>query len=281
MNLPKIIGNQMATDTDYHMIREALLKRMEIGSSLRPEHILDATDVISSVASENKISDTTDPNRDRQRLLLTAWSDLFREGLVSWGADVTHMNPPHCHLTDRGRQFLKNISRDPRNPIGYMAYLDNLTTIDPIARSYIEESLKTFQNQCWKATAVMVGGAAERLVLLVRDTLVEQLNMVNKMAGLSQGVQADLKDWRISKVLGGIDRVLDPYKRDMRHELRETYTTFWPQVSENVRRVRNEAGHPISVDPVDESTIYRILLMFPDHAKQASDLIAWIPQGVV
>lgn len=217
----------------------------------------------------------------QQELLLTAWYDLFREGILSWGVDISNDEFPFCHFTDRGRRFLANASRDPRNPRGYMAYLDQLTAVDPIARSYIEEALNTFQNECWKATAVMAGGAAERLALLVRDTLVAQLDATNKMGALNQGTRDNLRNWRISRVLDAIERVLDPYTPNMPQGLQEAYTTFWSQFSGQARLVRNDAGHPKSVDPVDEPTVHGVLLMFPTHAKLAADLVAWMPTGVV
>jgi hypothetical protein len=221
--------------------------------------------------------------KGQQELLLTAWYDLFREGILSWGVDLNGKNSefPFCHFTDRGHRFLNNASRDPRNLRGYMAYLDKLTTVDPIARSYIEEALHTFQNECWKATAVMAGGAAERLALLVRDTLVARLDATNKMAALNQGTRDNLRNWRISRVLDAIERVLDPYTPNMPQGLQEAYTTFWSQFSGQARLVRNDAGHPKSVDPVDEPTVHGVLLMFPTHAKLAADLVAWMPTGVV
>ncbi len=219
--------------------------------------------------------------KGQQELLLTAWYDLFREGVLSWGSDINNDKFPFCHFTDRGRRFLTNASRDPRNLRGYMAYLDRLTTVDPIARSYIEEALHTFQNQCWKATAVMAGGAAERLALLVRDALVVQLDAMNKMAALNQGTRDSLRNWRISQVLDAIERVLNPYTSNMQQGLQEAYTTFWSQFSGQARLVRNDAGHPKSVDPVDEPTVHGVLLMFPTHAKLTADLAAWIPAGVV
>lgn len=219
--------------------------------------------------------------KGQQELLLTAWYDLFREGVLSWGSDLNNDKFPFCHFTDRGRRFLTNTSRDPRNLRGYMAYLDKLTTVDPITRSYIEEALHTFQNECWKATAVMAGGAAERLALLVRDTLVAQLDATSRMGALNQGTRDNLRNWRISRVLDAIERVVDPYTPSMQQGLHEAYTTFWAQFSGQARLVRNDAGHPKSVDAVDEPTVHGVLLMFPTHAKLAADLVAWIPTGVV
>ncbi len=98
---------------------------------------------------------------------------------------------------------------------------------------------------------------------------------------LNQGTRDNLRNWRISRVLDAIERVLDPYTPNMPQGLQEAYTTFWSQFSGQARLVRNDAGHPKSVDPVDEPTVHGVLLMFPTHAKLAADLVAWMPTGVV
>jgi hypothetical protein len=56
-----------------------------------------------------------------------------------------------------------------------MAYLDRQLALDPVARSYLVEALKTYNAGCFKATAVMAGAASERLVLRLRDALVVRL----------------------------------------------------------------------------------------------------------
>ena len=76
------------------------------------------------------------------------------------------------HLTEVGRRTLSTLSRDPYNPEGYLAAVRPLLAPGSVALSYLEEGVNTFQAGCLKATAVMVGAAAESLVLDVRDTLV-------------------------------------------------------------------------------------------------------------
>ncbi len=75
-----------------------------------------------------------------------------------------------------------------------------------MAFSYIEEALKTYGANCWKATAAMVGAASERLVLDVRDAI------VNKMVLLSQTPTPALTDWKIKTILGAISGELTPRK---------------------------------------------------------------------
>src|SRR6266700_2927934 len=101
---------------------------------------------------------------EAQQALLTMWHDLFRNGHLAWGYNIGNPNPPFCHLTETGRNTLRNLSRDPSNPDGYMQYLNNQGPIDSIGESYIRAALRTYNNTCYKATAVMVGVATESIV---------------------------------------------------------------------------------------------------------------------
>jgi len=50
-----------------------------------------------------------------------------------------------------------------------------VASLNPIADSYISEALATYGAACYKATAVMVGCAAESLVLELRDAIFPEL----------------------------------------------------------------------------------------------------------
>lgn len=263
---------------DEHEIRLALIEEAR-SLSQNGDYTLQSTQVIVRVARSLNIRDAS--KKAEQQLLLTIWSDLFREGLLAWGADVDNANPPFCHLTARGHRFLSNVSRDPYNPDGYMAYMDSLTTVDPIARSYIQEALNTFRNQCYKATAVMVGCAVERLVLRVAETLVVQVNATGKMGILDQKTPSDLQIWPIARVFAAVEKVIAPYIPSMDESLRNAYNAFWQPFTQQARLMRNDAGHPKAIDPVDEATVHGVLLTFPAHAKLAADIMAWIPQKIV
>jgi len=206
-----------------------------------------------------------------QQAVLTAWYDLFRSGIVAWGYDVKNTGPPFCHLTDKGRKTLAHYSRDPSNPDGYLHYLAEKSTVNPVAMSYIEEALQTYTSDCIKATAVMVGAAAESMVLEVRDALVQAIQSTG-------GTTGKLSDWRIKTVLDAVGRELDKHKATMPKELWEAYEVYWPAFTHQIRTTRNEAGHPTSVHPVSEQAVHAGLLMFPELAALAGGLIAWIKQ---
>ncbi len=189
---------------------------------------------------------------------------------LAWGFDLSNPNPPFCHVTEQGRQVLQNLSRDPANPAGYLAYLSKVGTLNEVAESYLQEALKTYNSDCFKSTAVMVGAAAESLILEIRDTLVQ------RMKQLGQTPSKNLKDWRLKTVLDGLKHELDKQVLIMGMDMVEAIQQYWPAFTGQIRRARNEAGHPTSIEPVTHETVHASLLIFPELLKLASDLNTWV-----
>jgi hypothetical protein len=202
--------------------------------------------------------------------ILTVFGDFFRTGHVAWGYNISNPDPPFMHITEQGRRALAHLSRDPFNTDGYLAHLDGAAQISPIARSYVEEALRTWVADCHKASAVMIGAASERLILDVRDALVA------RMQSLGQAPSNDLTDWRIGRVLRAIDALLDPRRNTMPGQLREAFDAFWSAFTGQIRLARNDAGHPVSIDPVTQERVHASLLIFPELAALATGLADWI-----
>ncbi len=216
-----------------------------------------------------------------QQALLAVWADLFREGYLVWGLDINNINPPFCHVTGRGRAFLQNLSHDPANPDGYLHYLTAHASLNPVARSYIEEGVRCYNNSCYKAAAVMIGCAAESVVLEVRDALQGQLTAIDKIANPPSKTHRDLDSRMIKTVLDAITTTVNSYKGSMNHALAESFAVNWPALAGNIRLMRNDVGHPKSVDPVSPESVHAAFLVFTFQAQLATNLIAWIPQGIV
>lgn len=209
-------------------------------------------------------------NEKMQQALLTVFYDLFRSGHLAWGIDIGNVSPPFFHVTEQGRKALQYLSRDPMNPDGYIAHLSTRVSLSAIPSSYIIEALNTYNATCYKATAVMVGCAAEKVILELRDTL------VNRMAALGHHPSSELKGWKISKVLSSISNILNSKRSSVPQSLQETYDAYWTAFTGQIRISRNDVGHPASIDPVTQETVHSSLLIFPALAQLASDLEDWI-----
>lgn len=209
-------------------------------------------------------------NPEMEQALLTIWHDLFRTGYLAWGYNLANPNPPFCHVTDQGRRTLQHLSRDPANPDGYLEYLSKNSSINPISESYLKEALYTYNNDCFKAAAVMIGAAAESIVLQLRDTL------LNRMKSNGKTPPKDLEDWRIKRIMDALKKEFDSKKSDMPTPLFESYQAYWSAFTQQIRAARNEAGHPTSIAPVTHEIVHASLLIFPELARLSTQLESWI-----
>ncbi len=209
-----------------------------------------------------------------QQALLTFWHDLVRTGYIAWGYNTDNPDPPFCHLTEQGRTALAHLSRDPMNRDGYLAYLAEHVTLHNVPQSYITEALETYRASCYKATAVMVGCAAESIVLRLRDTLVDRLKELGTPPPKS------LNDRNIKQVLEAIRNVLEAKKKAMPWTLGEAFESHWSSFTGQIRITRNEAGHPSSVEVITPEQVHASLLIFPELAKLTCDLDAWIQKDM-
>jgi hypothetical protein len=205
-----------------------------------------------------------------ERLVLEEWYQLFNTGYLSWGHDLSNPGPPFCHVTRRGKVALESLSRDPANPAGYLAYLQSKAKLNDVAASYLDEGLDCYVSGHFKASAVMLGAAAESIVLGVRDRLVQRL------ADIGQPIPNKLNDWRIKTVLDEFQCFVEVKRATLPRSLKDEFFSYWPAFTQHIRAARNEAGHPASVDPVSPETAHASFLMFPLLASLANQVDHWI-----
>jgi hypothetical protein len=244
-------------------IREVLLAEINAQS---PRQSFDSALQQSSVvdAAARKL-----PGCDHQAIL-TQWSELFRTGLIAWGLNLCNPDPPFFHLTERGRQALSHATRDPSNPAGYLRHLASIAALEPVAMAYLVEGLDCYVAGLFKAAAVMIGGAAERTVLNLRDTAVQKLTAMNRP------VPKGMTDWRVKVISDALYTFLGTQKAQFPQSLREPFESYWPAFTQQIRAARNDAGHPTSIDPVTPDTVHASLLIFPELARLTDNLSQWV-----
>jgi len=209
-------------------------------------------------------------NLDLEQAILTQWDELFRTGLLAWGLNLSNPNAPFFHLTERGRQALQNVTRDPSNPAGYLRHLASVATLEPVAMSYLAEGLECYVAGLFKAAAVMVGASAESVILDLRNVAVQKLTLLRK------SVPRGMEDWRIKTVSDALRSFFEAHTAQFTRELREPFEAYWSAFAHQIRTTRNDAGHPMSVDPVTPDTVHASLLVFPELARLANSLSRWV-----
>ena len=211
-----------------------------------------------SVLGETAIRIGASHNIELEQALLSQLHDLFRTGYLAWGLNISNPDPPFFHVTSSGRRLLERLTRDPGNPVGYRAHLYSVTSVNDVARSYLEEGVDCYVSGLYKASAVMVGVAAESLILELRDLLITKLHVLDKK------LPKDLSDWRVKRVLDAMHGFFSLHKSSLPLKLRDEFEAYWAAFAQQIRTVRNEAGHPSSVEPVTPDTVHASLLIFPE-----------------
>lgn len=253
---------------DGNAIRKALLEVLAEHHRQGPG-FFQSKSVTNAVRRKLNIQGTED-----EQVVLTLFHDLFRTGQLAWGYDLANPDAPFMHLTDAGRRTLRHFSHDPSNPGGYLAYLEERGSLDAVARSYIEEALVAYNSACFKAAAVMTGGAAESVALRLRDKVLERFAVIGRTP------PKGLKEWQIKRVLDALKHLLDQHKATMPNALNEAYSAYWPAFTQQIRAVRNDAGHPSGLTSVTPETVHASLLVFPELAKLVRDLEDWLPEAL-
>jgi hypothetical protein len=249
-------------------IREVLLTEIKAQEPrTRTDQSLQATSVLNAAAK------TLGAACDQQAIL-TQWSELFRTGLLAWGLNLANPNPPFFHFTESGRQALSNLTRDPSNPGGYLRHLASIATLDNIAISYLTEGLECYAAGLFKAAAVMIGAAAESIILDLRDKTLQ------KLTALGRPIPKQMQDWKVKTVSEGLYKLLQEHKATFGRDLHEPFEAYWSAFSLQIRTTRNDAGHPTSVEPVTPDSVHASLLIFPELARLANNLLRWVDEAL-
>jgi hypothetical protein len=195
-------------------------------------------------------------NRDHvlEQAILTQFHKLFRTGYLAWGHNINNPDPPFFHLTEQGLRTLAQLSRDPGNPTGYLSHVQAVASLGPVTRSYLHEAVRCYVADLHKSSAVMVGGAAESVVLEVRDEI------AGKMSVLGRSPNRDVSGWRMKRILDGIKAFFDAEKRNFPTSLREGTR----RIGQHSRSNLQERGWP----PVQRG---------PNHAREYTRFTANLP----
>ncbi|HFS8864216.1 TPA: hypothetical protein ACJIT8_003051 [Legionella pneumophila] len=241
---------------------ETVKKQIEQNKKFPIPSNLQSSVVLREVANHFGITH----NPAYEQMILSVFQSLMNIGYFAWGYDLANPNPPFFHITDQGLQSLENLSRDPCNPIEYLRYINKQFQLNDIESSYLNEAVSTFNAGHHKSSAIMIGATAECLILRLCTAM--KRNHCKPPKGLS--------DWKAKTIFNTLKNILDNYVNSMSNDLRDEYNAYWPALNEQIRRTRNDAGHPENISSFKFEDVHASLLMFPNVARLTTHLLDFI-----
>ena len=168
------------------------------------------------------------------------WALAF-QGIIVPGVDSgDQAGLPYFKVTEWGKHCLERGEYLPFDADPYITrFRAEVQSKDSAVELYSLESLNCFRGGSFVASAVMVGVASERLILLLKDAVYHALDSTDKQKRFEEETAGLVK-----RIYDAIWKKLDPVREQMPDKLPDSIGVELAGVFELIRKTRNEGGHP-------------------------------------
>ena len=205
--------------------------------------------------------------------------DLILERIVTPGFDASNPNFPFFRLTEFGQDCISQSAPHYYDPEGYMEFLRNtVQNLDPIIEQYIFESLNCYRQQLFFASAVMLGAAAEKAILLLLQAITNSMSNTS-----SKRKAARLLDRpRLPDIFNTISETINTLieANTIPYSIHRGSTEHLMSLFEMIRTQRNDAVHPIC-GQVDRTKVFLSLQTIPAALESINMLIEWFESNSI
>lgn len=199
--------------------------------------------------------------------------DLLVERVVTPGFDASNVNLPFFRLTEFGKDYISQSAPHYYDPQGYMEFLKNIVqNLDSVIEQYVFESLNCYRRQLFFASAVMIGAAAEKVILLLLQAITDSMSNPSKKRKAVQLLDRP----NLPEIFDTIRKTIDPLikAKIIPYSVHQGCTEHLMSLFEMIRVQRNDAIHPIT-GQVDRTKVFLSLQTIPTALESINRLIEW------
>ncbi|HEY3295668.1 MAG TPA: hypothetical protein VGL38_09520 [bacterium] len=198
---------------------------------------------------------------------------LLIQGIIVFGKDQDNQNWPFYTLTEYGEFVVGQGGPQPYDPDGFLRdFLTKNPNVDPVILDYVTEAVVAFNANCPKSTAVMVGAASEKAILVLYDTFLNAITLAAEKANFEKAT-----NWTILSHFAELhDRLLKMVAaKKLDKALAEIVKGELPGLFQLIRRHRNAAGHPELLGNISSDDVFLNLRVFPEYISRVYQLILY------
>ena len=201
------------------------------------------------------------------------------EGILAPGLDPSNSNLPWFHVTKYGKQVLQEGVANPHDPTGYLGRLkQRVVNPDATVVAYLTESLFSLRRGNLIASTVMLGIAAERVFLLLCESMEKALASPKE----SKKFTAVIKRFTMKPKLDWIHAKIQSLQSSNRTGFPENATIMVTTMYDLLRTQRNELGHPQPTPPkLSREDVFANLQIFPRYYEVAEKVRQFLKQNKV
>ena len=204
---------------------------------------------------------------------------LVVEGVLAPGMDSSNLKLPWFHITKYGHEVLTSSEPQPYDPTGYLARVrERITSQDPTVTAYLAESLETFRQGNRVASTVMLGIAAERVFLLLCDSLARSLSNASEKAAFTK-----IRDrFPMKPKLDWVHTKIQQIQKRPPSGFPDNATIMLVAIYDLMRCQRNELGHPREAPPnIGRQDAFVNLQIFPRYYEIAEEVRTFLASNQV
>ena len=250
-------------------IRQVILDYLRQPSGQRGTQVNITNNLQTGLADicRKRVPGFTDSDVDR---VYEIFYELSLERIIVPGNGGDTYQWPFYRLTTHGRQVLSNPSDATYDPDGYVTRLrQRVPAVDSVVVFYVQHAVTCFQYRLLPPAAVMLGCASEKMFLDFTDVFVSALSNQTEQDNLKKELA---KARGIKQTYDAVWKRLTPHRKQLPSNLEESLEERLVSVLYQVRKVRNDAGHPTGYTPTAEE-VHGNLILFPGYAELLYGLI--------
>lgn len=216
---------------------------------------------------------------DKRTITEIIW-DLIVERVLTPGDDMSDRGFPFFRLTKFGQDYISQSAPHYYDPQGYMEFLRTIVqNLDPVIEQYIFESLNCYRQQLFFASAVMIGAAAEKAILLLLQAITDSMSDPNKKRKAAQLLEERRS---LPDMFKTIRETLNPLTKakTIPYSVHQGCTEHLLSLFEMIRVQRNDAIHPIT-GQVDRTKVLLSLQTLPTALESVNRLIDWFKSNSI
>jgi hypothetical protein len=215
------------------------------------------------------------PGEDREKVRQIIWF-LILEGVLVPGSDEFNASLPFLRVTDYGRKCLEAGEILPHDPEGYIEKLrQQVPGIDETIVIYVTEALQTFLRGNFLASAVMLGVASERAILLLIEAFMNSISNPEKRRKIQKKTE---QTFSILKRFELFRKNIEPLKNVLRNRVADDLDIILDGIFNLIRITRNDAGHPTG-KKIDRTQAFANLRLFIPYCKRIYELIDYFQKN--
>jgi hypothetical protein len=205
------------------------------------------------------------------KIIAVIWG-LIIEGVYTPGLNMRQPHLPHLCLTEHGQTCFDAGELTAHDPDDYLHRLRvACPTIDEITLLYTGEALDTFRAGNHLASAVMIGVAAEKMLLQLVDSIRTALDTPQRETKFEKDTKGKGAKTQHVEAL----KILTLPTTRLPAQIGSVLAQHIDGIYDLIRRTRNDAGHPTG-KRMERHETQALVLLFPTYCKTVHDLMEWL-----